>query len=574
VYAAPEGGSIHVAPGTYAESIEVYGKGVTIVGDDAATTIVTGAAGKATFTVGSDAKASLTRLTLTHPANTTGPGLYNHSPSTVLTSVVVSGNAVSGSGGGIVNWGVVSLERSSVAANAASENGAGIVNGGTLLVSESTVHGNLAGVAGLGGGIYNTGTLKVTRSTIDANSASGGGGVASFFATTPAVFETATVSDNNADSGGGIAVGGGALNLTGVTLAGNRAPLGANLYADGASVTTSGSIVAGSSGANCFFFGAALISGGHNLDSGASCGFAGSGDLTNTDPKLGALDANGGPTRTRALLAGSAAIDAAGSSCLAVDQRGIGRPQRAACDIGAFEAGPDPVVTVTTPADGALFAVGQAVSAAYGCADKLMAGPIASCVGTVAVGAPLDTSTIGSRTFTVTGTDRYGFSTVARANFTVVNAITMGPQAMEGDLKLAPGTVLKAGYDFTLPGSHPQVITAVVGARVLFTAGCATGSGGGAFTVPMPDSRTTVPAGSSGWYPSGDQKSPLVFQGSIVVPDLCHGGIVRLNQGGKFVAGFGSSDGKTKTNVRWHYSASGSAGGWSGTASIIPTLVG
>src|SRR4029077_10063326 len=28
--------------------------------------------------------------------------------------------------------------------------------------------------------------------------------------------------------------------------------------------------------------------------------------------------------------------------------------------------------------------------------------------------------------------------------------ITMGPQAMEGDLKVSPGAAIKAGYDFTL----------------------------------------------------------------------------------------------------------------------------
>ena len=32
--------------------------------------------------------------------------------------------------------------------------------------------------------------------------------------------------------------------------------------------------------------------------------------------------------------------------------------------------------------------------------------------------------------------------------------ISMGPQAMEGNLKLSPGDLLMAGYDFTIPGSH------------------------------------------------------------------------------------------------------------------------
>ena len=56
------------------------------------------------------------------------------------------------------------------------------------------------------------------------------------------------------------------------------------------------------------------------------------------DPRLGPLALNGGPTRTRALLPGSPAIDAASSSgCPQRDQRGIARPQGPACDIGSYE---------------------------------------------------------------------------------------------------------------------------------------------------------------------------------------------------------------------------------------------
>ena len=54
---------------------------------------------------------------------------------------------------------------------------------------------------------------------------------------------------------------------------------------------------------------------------------------------LAPLADNGGPTQTHALVSGSPAIDAAGATCSATDQRGIARPQPANgnCDIGAFE---------------------------------------------------------------------------------------------------------------------------------------------------------------------------------------------------------------------------------------------
>jgi len=53
---------------------------------------------------------------------------------------------------------------------------------------------------------------------------------------------------------------------------------------------------------------------------------------------LGELGDNGGSTQTVSLLEGSPAIDAGDDSlCPAADQRGVNRPQGAACDIGAYE---------------------------------------------------------------------------------------------------------------------------------------------------------------------------------------------------------------------------------------------
>lgn len=67
--------------------------------------------------------------------------------------------------------------------------------------------------------------------------------------------------------------------------------------------------------------------------SGATC----LGVIT-TDPMLGALQDNGGPTQTMMLTAGSSAIDAGyNPTCAATDQRGVPRPQGVNCDIGAVE---------------------------------------------------------------------------------------------------------------------------------------------------------------------------------------------------------------------------------------------
>jgi hypothetical protein len=80
-----------------------------------------------------------------------------------------------------------------------------------------------------------------------------------------------------------------------------------------------------------------LVSGGHNLVQDDSCNPVAT-DQSFTDALLGPLADNGGPTWTHALLPGSPAIDAADDAvCPATDQRGVLRPQGAACDIGSYE---------------------------------------------------------------------------------------------------------------------------------------------------------------------------------------------------------------------------------------------
>jgi hypothetical protein len=67
-------------------------------------------------------------------------------------------------------------------------------------------------------------------------------------------------------------------------------------------------------------------------------------DRRNTDPLLGPLADNGGPTKTHLPLAGSPAIDTS-TGCGQTDQRGFARPAdgdgngSAVCDVGPVEAG-------------------------------------------------------------------------------------------------------------------------------------------------------------------------------------------------------------------------------------------
>lgn len=81
--------------------------------------------------------------------------------------------------------------------------------------------------------------------------------------------------------------------------------------------------------------------------------------------------------------------------------------------------GPDmtnPIITLTSPAEGAMFTVGQVVNANYSCADDR---ELAACVGTAASGSPIDTASVGPKTFTVTATDATGNTTVRTVSYTV-----------------------------------------------------------------------------------------------------------------------------------------------------------
>jgi hypothetical protein len=119
---------------------------------------------------------------------------------------------------------------------------------------------------------------------------------------------------------------------------------------------------------------------------------------------------------------------------------------------------------------------------------------------------------------------------------TCPGSLTMGPQAMDGNLQVAPGATLQAGYDFTVPGNNKPLSLTVSVAQVTFAVACSSGSAPSAstLTVAMPARVYQITDGQ--WYPSGDQSSPLAYQGSFTMPDLCGGGLIRLAKGGTFVA--------------------------------------
>jgi hypothetical protein len=144
--------------------------------------------------------------------------------------------------------------------------------------------------------------------------------------------------------------------------------------------------------------------------------------------------------------------------------------------------------------------------------------------------------------------------------------------SMEGDLKVDPGTTLSIGYDLAVPGTHQAMTVAVVHPGVDLPWTCVSGPGSGVINVAAPDASYDIPQNNGAWYPSGDQASPSVWQGHVVVPNVCNSGRVRFQRGGTFTADLQASDTTEQVSVRWHYSAKAAPNGsWSGTAHLFPS---
>jgi hypothetical protein len=160
--------------------------------------------------------------------------------------------------------------------------------------------------------------------------------------------------------------------------------------------------------------------------------------------------------------------------------------------------------------------------------------------------------------------------------FATTGVLTTSTQAMEGALKVDQGSTLWAGFDFTMPGSHPDATVGFAGTLVTFNATCASGTPGSqTITLGIPDQSYADPANSSAWYPSADQKSPLTYQGSTTVPSFCDpGALVSLSQGGTFGTSVTSTDTTDPVHVRWHYVSGTFGSSWSGTYSVIPAASG
>jgi hypothetical protein len=192
----------------------------------------------------------------------------------------------------------------------------------------------------------------VTNSTISGNQSHSGGGIYGSPTVTNSTISTNSVFKGNGD-GGGI-FGGGTIRHC--TIAGNNADdlSGGGIVVFGSLAIGNTILKTGTSGANIAIESGTVTSNGYNISNDNAGGFlTGPGDQINTDPILGPLQDNGGPTFTHALLPGSPAIDAGDPNFTPppfFDQRGPGfdRVVNGRIDKGSFEVqGPTATPTAT-----------------------------------------------------------------------------------------------------------------------------------------------------------------------------------------------------------------------------------
>jgi hypothetical protein len=224
----------------------------------------------------------------------------------------------------------------------------GLILSGWSVITDSTIAGNVATGIAVGGNF--TGYAVISRSTISHNGGFGGLVVSSGFADVddstfvgnlPVAirdrrFVTPPSDINNVVVRNSTIVGNAGTGASTIVIDPRPPPAPGQLgwfY-----VSVENSIVSGrgftlSKGGNLF------------AGMGTSCFPQQPSDrcVATADLNLGKLGPHGGPTWTVPLKSPSVAIDAAAACTSATDQRGVARPQGAACDAGAFEYdGPAP----------------------------------------------------------------------------------------------------------------------------------------------------------------------------------------------------------------------------------------
>lgn len=227
--------------------------------------------------------------------------------------------------------------------------GIGVGYSGVLTLTHSAVLNNTAGDAccfggGGGAGIFNVGWVALVNSNVSNNRLLGGFQGSGIYNLGALILDNTTLSGNI--NGEGVYNLIGSVHINNSTIANNER---SGIWNQAGSITLQNTILSGNGNTylpdcnNDTGYGVnRVISLGYNIiQKNQDCTLL-ANDLTNINSNIGALQDNGGPTYTHALLAISPAINAGNpagctgsTGLLATDQRGFPRVGR--CDIGAYE---------------------------------------------------------------------------------------------------------------------------------------------------------------------------------------------------------------------------------------------
>lgn len=264
-----------------------------------------------------------------------------------LEDVNITDNVAGTDGGGLSLDSIALLRRINVTSNQAGTSGGGVNlsgSGRAIEIRDSTISNNasLDQSSQGGGGIRSQSQLRLDQVTVSGNTANlGGGGI--FFSggslvmrNTTVVANVADADNNDASVGGGLYLNSGVADIANSVIALNRAYGGLPSDLN-----------------DCRIASATLTAVYNHVMNKENCLFDPSGNNTDiTDPLLGPLADNGGPTKTHAIMPGSVLINTGNpAGCLddsdvafANDQRGPGFPRPIGiCDKGAYESSTVPV---------------------------------------------------------------------------------------------------------------------------------------------------------------------------------------------------------------------------------------
>jgi uncharacterized repeat protein (TIGR01451 family) len=373
---------------------------VDIQGPGAATILVSGNnASRVFYLYNSDAliDVSISGLTITQglansPANTIftgsglrGGGIFDEDENLTLDAVTITQNAATADGGGLWADGfsmTLTVNNSTISGNTSAKGGGVYVEdtGGTMNFSNSVISGNQSAGAGggiyfydpdddvvfqnttisgntagtIGGGVYlysfDNGGMTFRESTISGNTAQAGGGLFLYnIDTVPLVIENSTISGNHATAGDG-----GGIYLYGLYS-------GASLSfvtVDGNTATGSGGGIFVNSGNGTFALNDSIVADNtagtnNDLDGTFDANYSLietpgtatindiAGNIFNTDPQLGPLANNGGPTQTHVPASTSPVINTGNPAFVpppTTDQRGFARVVGGRVDMGSVES--------------------------------------------------------------------------------------------------------------------------------------------------------------------------------------------------------------------------------------------